>query len=335
MTIRELAVIAGVSKTTVAYGLKNDPRVHPETRDRIQALAKKHGYRPSPVVNSFMHEVRSGAVKQRKYSIAYLCGRGLNKKAPIYVYEQDFLRGARKEAQALGYDLDLLEWKPGAENARQLERVLIARGLKGVMVGPARNAHEHLDLDWRQFAVLCSGYSVEKPRADRVAADLFKAFSEMVDLALKRGYQPVVAVMDPATNQRLGQRWLSAISLQQRIFGGTKVKICRGSIESAFPLLEKLIQSGKAPALFSQGNSIFPLREHGFRVPQQMGMVAFDKAGVPEELSAIDQPHELLGRRAVAHLSALIERGQWGLPEAPCRLTIECSWREGKTMPPR
>lgn len=335
MTIRELASLAGVSKTTVAYGLKNDPRVSPSTRAQIQALAQKHGYSPSPVVNSFMQEVRAGSVKQRRYSLAYLCGRGVDKKTPIYDHEREFVHGAREEAHALGYDLDLLEWKPGVENARQLERVLLARGLKGVIVGPARNAHEHLNLDWQKFAVLCSGYSVENPRADRVAADLFKAFNEMVDLALSRGYEPVVAVMDPNTDQRLGQRWLSAISLQQRVLGSSMVKVCRGKIEDVFPLLKKLIKSGKVPAVFGQGNSIYALREQNFKVPQQVGMVAFDKAGVPKELSAIDQPHELLGRRAVAHLSALIERGQWGLPDAPCRLTIECGWREGKTMPPR
>lgn len=335
MTIRELAAIAGVSKTTVAYGLKNDPRVHPKTRDRIQALAQEHGYSPSPVINTFMQEVRAGAVKQRRYSLAYLCGRGVNKNGPVYAYEQEFLKGARQEAQALGYDMDLLEWKPGVENARQLERVLIARGLKGVIVGPARNAHEHLDLNWDQFAVLCSGYSIEEPRADRIAADLFKAFVEMVNLAIKRGYEPVVAVMDDVTDLRLGHRWLSAVSLQQRLIGASKVKVYRGNIEGAIPMLEKLVNAGHAPAVFGHGYNVEALRKYGFKAPEQVGVVAFDSSGVPQELTSIEQPHVMLGRRAVAHLSMLVERGQWGLPSAPCRMTIECGWREGKTMPPR
>ena len=42
MTIRELAALAGVSRTTVSYGLKNDPRVSPKTCARIQALAREH-----------------------------------------------------------------------------------------------------------------------------------------------------------------------------------------------------------------------------------------------------------------------------------------------------
>lgn len=40
----EIADLAGLSKSTVSRALQDDPRIRPSTRDRIAALARKHGY---------------------------------------------------------------------------------------------------------------------------------------------------------------------------------------------------------------------------------------------------------------------------------------------------
>ena len=44
-TMADLAKLAKVSKITVSRALSGNPQVAPETREKIQALARKHGYR--------------------------------------------------------------------------------------------------------------------------------------------------------------------------------------------------------------------------------------------------------------------------------------------------
>lgn len=44
MTIADLAVLAGVSKATVSRALNDSPLIGVETRERIQALAREHGF---------------------------------------------------------------------------------------------------------------------------------------------------------------------------------------------------------------------------------------------------------------------------------------------------
>ncbi|MFV3074525.1 LacI family DNA-binding transcriptional regulator [Niveispirillum fermenti] len=45
LTMADLAELAQVSKITVSRALRNSPTVKPDTRARIQALAKEHGYK--------------------------------------------------------------------------------------------------------------------------------------------------------------------------------------------------------------------------------------------------------------------------------------------------
>ena len=52
LTMRKLAASAGVSHVTVSRALRNDPSISRATTRRIQALARRLGYRPNPLVLS-------------------------------------------------------------------------------------------------------------------------------------------------------------------------------------------------------------------------------------------------------------------------------------------
>ena len=43
-TVRQLAELAGVSRTTISLALRNHPSISLKTRERIQQLADEHGY---------------------------------------------------------------------------------------------------------------------------------------------------------------------------------------------------------------------------------------------------------------------------------------------------
>ena len=58
LTIRELAKLAGCSRTTASLALRDDPSLRPKTKDRIKELAEKHGYRRNTVVSSLMTQLR-------------------------------------------------------------------------------------------------------------------------------------------------------------------------------------------------------------------------------------------------------------------------------------
>jgi LacI family transcriptional regulator len=47
MTLRQIAELAGTTKSTVSRVLTHHPRISQKTRDRVMAVMKKHGYRPN------------------------------------------------------------------------------------------------------------------------------------------------------------------------------------------------------------------------------------------------------------------------------------------------
>ena len=52
MTLREIAKLAGVSRSTVSRVINNQPGVRPQTRERVLQIIKEYGYEPDPVARS-------------------------------------------------------------------------------------------------------------------------------------------------------------------------------------------------------------------------------------------------------------------------------------------
>ena len=58
--MQQIADAVGFSKSAVSLALRNDPRLPVATRQRIQSIAEKMGYRRNPVVDSLMTQLRAG-----------------------------------------------------------------------------------------------------------------------------------------------------------------------------------------------------------------------------------------------------------------------------------
>src|SRR5262245_17339141 len=104
-TLRTLARLAGVTSMTVSLALRNHPRISAATRQRLQALAAAHGYRPDPVVSKLMSHLRTRSVQRTQ---AALCGLRLRPGPRVlpYDYTAEVTAGARARAASLGFRFD-------------------------------------------------------------------------------------------------------------------------------------------------------------------------------------------------------------------------------------
>ena len=57
-TLRSLARVLGLSRTTVSDALRGSPRVDPNTAERVHAAARAAGYRRNPLAGALMSELR-------------------------------------------------------------------------------------------------------------------------------------------------------------------------------------------------------------------------------------------------------------------------------------
>lgn len=338
MNIRQLAQLAGVSKTTAAYAIKNNPRVSKEVRERVQKLAREHGYQQNPMVNAFMHEMRRGkAFRTRLFSMCYITsmekGSG-HSRLQAHTFEQKILEGATDEAEALGYPLEVITLNPDAISPERLEEIIHAKGIHGVFVGPGVYPASHLTLDLAQLASITYGYTISDPELDRIAADLLQATKDVAGRAFERNYRTIIFAIAPIHDDRVGNRWTSGAGALRELHGGQKIRILRAGFNLLVERIVPLINKCPAPVVLGESSLMDRLVKSGVRIPQDCGFVALNNDAQPYH-AAIIQPNYHIGRLGIERLSLKVERAQWGIPETPTRTVLKCGWQEGETLPPR
>lgn len=124
-TIADLARLAGVSPGTVSRALAGKTLVNPETRDRIQALATEHSFRPNQMA-SRLRTQRTGVI-----GVVVPLGheRRQHLSDPFFMTMLGFLADRLTED---GYDLMLSRVIPDA--ADWLERIVDSGMMDGVLL---------------------------------------------------------------------------------------------------------------------------------------------------------------------------------------------------------
>lgn len=107
MNLKQLAVLCGVSQTTVSRALNGYPEVSKSTRQRVLQMAEKHNYRP----NARAASLATG----RAMAIGHVIPAGSHGEMvnPIF---GEFIAGASQTYSTHGYELMLKMAEPGNES---------------------------------------------------------------------------------------------------------------------------------------------------------------------------------------------------------------------------
>ena len=120
-----------LSRATISLSLTGHPRIPTTTRMRVQALARKVGYKANRNAVLLISQRWAGKTALRQTNIAYI--------QSFHNGKDDYLPGLLKQADALGYRLNILHsWKFRSND--HVNKVLYSRGIQGVVVGQ-NNGH--------------------------------------------------------------------------------------------------------------------------------------------------------------------------------------------------
>jgi DNA-binding LacI/PurR family transcriptional regulator len=109
LTMADLAELAGVSKITVSRALSDSPLVNVETRERLQALARKHGYK----LNVSARNLRL----RRSHTVAVIVEMKPSSGRTMWdPYPLSLLGGISQELTSAGYSV-LLTTRQGSSDA--------------------------------------------------------------------------------------------------------------------------------------------------------------------------------------------------------------------------
>lgn len=338
--MRDLARLAGCSVMTVSFALRDSQQVSAETRERIQGLAAKHGYRKSPFISALMAKRRSPRSRQSGSGevIALLTKfdvplKKWKERDPFF---SPLFEGMRERAQELGFRLEEFPvFGEGAPDGRQLTRILLARGIRGVILMPGGGLLRGFpDFDSSRFTIVAAAFHAQQMLVHRTASDYVAGMELCLAQAQARGYRriglAVDQVLDPQVRYAFSGRflvwqYLQATRWRVPFAGGRDGIISRESFLSWY-------HRYRPECIISPRYSVLDwLHEAGVRVPDDVGCMFLPVRETPG-ICGVDMQTPAVGRASVNLLTRELFLNHIGPSDTPEVVLVGCRWQEGGTL---
>ena len=338
LTMSELAKVAGVSKMTVSLALRGHSKISAATRDRIRALAEKMGYRPNPLVQTLMANLRSTRPANYHSTIAWITAFPTRDGWRDHWVSKLYHQGAVARAAALGYKIETFWALAPRMTGPALTRMLRARGIRGLIIPPVGTPGTRLDIDWEHFSCATIGYSFMEPRLHRAAANLPEGMSRALAECQRRGFRRIGFAIPANTDARVNHSWLATyLAWQQFIPAKDRLPVLRVSS----PLHESLPGwlGRHRPDVIISPNAEFVswLPNLGKRIPEDISFVTLS---LPENntdiatISGISQNDQTIGEAVVDLVVSQLQHNETGIPIYPRVVLTDGFWDEGQTLSP-
>jgi LacI family transcriptional regulator len=325
--MQTLADLAKVSLMTVSRSLKNHPSISKATRLRIQALAKKVGYRPNPMVSALMAQLRSKHPNQSASTLAYMTAFQTN---------CDLYRGARQRCDELGYALEQFCFAEPGLTDKRVDRILRARGISGLIFGTLPEPPPAISLKWDTYASVALGYSIKKPVLHRAVNDQFFTMKLAIHKLLQLGYSRIGLALHFQSDDRVDNKWTAAFTsylFYAQAADRIPLFVTLDWNESQFV---KWYCRYKPEVIVSLTPAIADLTKWlakiGRRIPKDVGLVDLDQSEGPPKIAGINQNSFLVGAAAVDLVVEQINLNVRGLPKTPKVVMIKGEWVPGPSV---
>lgn len=317
-----------VSLMTVSRALRGKKGVGAKLRQRVIALAEEVGYRCDPNVSHVMASFRRSASPTYRETIAFVRTHALS-------VVDEMIEGAREQAAKLGYKLELFQpWEQGL-TAKGMSRVLHARGIRGVLLGPNSSAaHPRYWLDWKKFAVVLLGSSLVNSGLHRVQFDHYGSTLLALRKIQHAGYKRIGLVIDRSFHERAWHRQMAAYQAYVGLPGAERDRLMFFfDSDVDLPRFLNWVKSERPDALLCDHEDCHDwLRHIQHTDPAEIGMAALNVFRANTSVAGVRQHEAAIGREAVNVLVTQLSAGQLGLQPLPHTLFVPGTWHNGSSL---
>jgi DNA-binding LacI/PurR family transcriptional regulator len=340
--LAEIARIAGVSTATVSMSLRGRPGIAVATRERIVALAQQLGYRPNPYVSALMRTRRTGRRATAKPLLALVSGLARPdawRKAES-VTRRQIREGAIVRAAQLGYEAREFWLHQDGMSPERFSRMLHARGIHGLVLGPLPDGAPPPALAWELFSVVAVSVPFRHVPLHVVCNDHYFSSFTAVQECLQLGYRRPGLLMRRSHREHFQGRWEAGFfaALQTHADVARVPPLLLDSVE--FPeefdgaALRRWLRAEKPDVIVTSAAAVVEqaLAKIGRQVPKNIGVAGLSCPEVGHHLSGVCQNGRLIGATAIDQLTLRLERNERGLPRQAVTVMIEGMWNAGETL---
>ena len=316
MKMKDVAMRAGVSLTTVSRVVNGDPIVQPQFRERVLRAMKELEYKPNRLASNLRH--------QKSAMIGVVISDVAN---PHFA---QLVRAIEDIAYLQGYRVLVCNTDERAEKQHAYLEVLAAERVAGVMISPVDLLDQELEeILALGIPLIALDREIRDPRADAVLMNNVEGAHRATQLLIATGHQRIGLVAGTVDIQSGAER-LMGYELAMRE-AGLEAHVVRSlsTAEQGASAVEHLLEQPLVPTALVVANNLLAegvcktLRQRGLRIPEQMALVVIDDPTwaelVEPPLTALAQPIQQLAASAVALLLERITEQR----QEPKRIVLE------------
>ncbi len=304
VTIRQIAVQARVSHSTVSRALNNSPSISQDTRNHIRRIATDMGYQTNPLVAAWMSHVRR--VKTPHWTqgtIGYL--ETIDRDEYASAGRRSFFlrckQGAAQRGKELGYHLKVLRADDFAGNLEGLNRMIQYGAIDGVIFPQTHLVELDFDVKWESVAGCIIGFRLEYPPFHRVCVDAFSNVSLVMKSLTARGYRRIGLALTPALDNLVNHVWNGSVLAFQHSELNKKDIVPPILIpDGDFSQFKKWYQRYRPEVILQCQRAVRELiGELDVDVPNELALVELNVKKEGEPIAGIDQDLERVGAVAI------------------------------------
>ena len=333
MTYKDVALEAGVSPMTVSYALRMDPRIRPETRQKVEEAAAKLGYRPDPEIAKLMAHLARGQKRAYAGSLAFVYTSFRAPTKEPTSLDALLLGAARVRAEKFGYAMEAHWLHDPQLTPRRLESMLVSRGVAGIVLHVSDRVIPELAVRFERFPVAEIGHSILQPNFHRVVGNHYEDALAVLGRLEEAGYRRIGFVVPETWSRNTRAQSLAAYLAfgHQRPELSPVTPLVLPSWDEAtfFDWLDR----ERPDAVFCIGSEPFQwLNARRVKLPRELGLVCNPLRHETLACSGILQDEERKSETAVDLLVTLINRGECGPSKSAQAILVDGIWHEARTL---
>ncbi len=308
MNLREIADMAGVSKTTVSRVINERPDVNPETRKHVQEIISQYDFYPNARAQAFSQKRSKVIGLVLPWNAAYTFSNP---------FTAELLNGILDAARAKGYHILLSYFMD-----RECFTLVRQKRVDGLLLltadsDQASAIQELLEL---KIPVVSTTRIFGVEGLHYVAIDEYNATLELMDYLISLGHRDIAFLSGPQTlfsNMSRLKGYRDGLERHGIPFDERKVAYADGSIEEGEEAMRRLIETGgHITAIYIGGDLMAVGAKHvietmGKRIPEDISMVSSDATSLTafqdSPMTTMEQPSYKRGQLALEMLIDLIE----------------------------
>lgn len=337
VSLNTIATRAGVSAMTVSRVLRNSPRVSRATRRRVLAAVRALKYQPDPQLARMMSLVRSRKTPRMRAVLAVIREDQPQDELHSSAYQYVPLADIRGRAEQHGYHVEEFWLGRNGLTPERLAGILRARGIEGIIVSPQSSQMLCAQMDYAPFAAATFGYGLRQPSLHRAAGNMTLGVHLATTQLGARGYERIGLAITRWIDERAEHAYTGAmLRFQQALPRSQRIPLllfptndpAQGA--SAF---EKWMNAHQPDALISFDTHVPTwLRNLGFRMPRDIGLVVHDWTAHMSGFAGIYQRRDHVARAAVDLVATQLLHHEYGVPEVPRQILIPPVWVDGPSV---